>query len=237
MDSTSKQYKFILAMVDGFWKFVWLFPTKSTGQEEVIKRLNEWTDIFVFPERIISDRGVAFTSNAFKEFLRSNDVEHVLSTTKVARGNGQIERVNRCILSIIGKISADEPTKWYKGVFKVQKAINTTMHSSTKMSPFEVLFGTRMRNHIDDRLLDILQEEQVDQFNDERQKLRQEAKINIEKAQATYKRNYVRKGEAIYQVGDMVAIKKTQFVAGRKLASQFLGPYEGSKLSATAGTM
>lgn len=41
MDSTSKHYKYIFAMVDGFSKFVWLYPTKSTGAEEVIRRLNE----------------------------------------------------------------------------------------------------------------------------------------------------------------------------------------------------
>lgn len=43
-----------------------------------------------------------------------------------------------------------------------------------------------------------------------------------------YKRHYDRKRnhEPGYSVGDLVAIKRTQFVAGKKLASEYLGPYE-----------
>jgi len=67
MDASSKQYKYILSAVDGFSKFVWLYPTKSTGHKEVIKRLNDWSSIFGFPARIVINRGSAFTSIAFKE--------------------------------------------------------------------------------------------------------------------------------------------------------------------------
>ncbi|KAH8340307.1 hypothetical protein KR059_004252, partial [Drosophila kikkawai] len=75
---------------------------------------------------------------------------------------------------------------------------------------------------------EILNEEFVSQFNLERQQMRDEAKKNIEEAQQVYKRNYdkKRKRAHIYRLGDLVAIKRTQFVAGRKLASLYLGPYE-----------
>lgn len=39
MDITAKQYKYILMVVDAFSKFVWLYPTKSTGTEEVVSKL------------------------------------------------------------------------------------------------------------------------------------------------------------------------------------------------------
>lgn len=35
MDATSKQYRYILTMVDGFSKFVWHYPTRTTNTEEV----------------------------------------------------------------------------------------------------------------------------------------------------------------------------------------------------------
>lgn len=168
MDATAKQYKFILAVVDAFSKFVWLFPTKSTGCEEVITKLTDWSNVFGFPRRLISDRGVAYTANAFAEFLSSNMVENVWSTTGVARGNGQIERVNRSILSIVAKLSADDPTKWFKYVPQVQKAINSHIHMSTQSSPFEVMFGTKMNAKSEDRLLELLNQELVEQFDEER---------------------------------------------------------------------
>jgi len=89
---------------------------------------------------------VAFTSSRFEEYTKSNGIEHVWTTTGVARGNGQIERVNRCILSIISKLSIDDTSKWYKHISQVQKAINVHIYCSTKKTPFQVMFGVNMRN-------------------------------------------------------------------------------------------
>ncbi|KAH8288954.1 hypothetical protein KR044_003165 [Drosophila immigrans] len=83
-----------------------------------------------------------------------------------------------------------------------------------------------MQNKLDD-LLQLLNQELVDQFNEERQLLRAEAKRNIQKAQSNYKANFDKRrvAESAYKLGNLVAKKRTQFVAGRKLASKFLGPY------------
>lgn len=62
LDPTLKSYKYIFAVVDGFSKYVWLYPTKSTDAAEVIKPLNSRVEIFGNPQRIKSDRGAAFTS-------------------------------------------------------------------------------------------------------------------------------------------------------------------------------
>lgn len=62
MDAISKQYKYIFALVDGFSKFVWIYPTKTTGVDEVLNKLKCWRSVFGNPQRIISDRGSAFTS-------------------------------------------------------------------------------------------------------------------------------------------------------------------------------
>lgn len=193
MDVTTKQYKFIFAMVDGFTKFVWLFTTKTTGCDEVLKKLEEWSNVFGLPSRIVSDRGAAFTSNAFTEYVKSNAIEHVLTTTGVARGNGQIERVNRSILSIISKLSAEDSSKWFKFVPQVQRAINSHIHSSSKKSPFELLFGVKIKNKISDKIISALEQEFVDGFDAEREKLREEAKIQIQQAQDVYKYNYDKK--------------------------------------------
>ena len=217
-------------MIDGFSKFVWLYPTKSTNAEEVVRNLKSWSDVFGFPMRIVSDKGAAFTSNLFSEFCRESNVEHVLTTTGVARGNGQIERVNRSILSIIAKLSTDDTSKWYKYVGKVQQAINSCVHSSTKRSPFEVMIGVKMHSNTSDNILKLLEYELVGNFVDNRETIRSEVKQKITCAQHRYKTNYDKKCKEakIYRVGDIMAAKRTQFVAGKKLASEFLGPYQVS---------
>lgn len=85
--------------------------------------------VFGHPVRFISDRGGA--SNIFQEHI-----------SKLYR---QIERVNRCIISIIAKLSAEDPSKWYKLAAQVQGAINSHVHSSTKKNPSQLLIGVQMQ--------------------------------------------------------------------------------------------
>ena len=106
IDATSKQYKYTFATVDSFSKFVWLYATITTSSEEVIRHLRSWSDVFGFPCRVISDRGSAFTSKVFQEF--------VVTTTSVLRGIRQIQRINRVIFTIISKLSQEEPAKWFE---------------------------------------------------------------------------------------------------------------------------
>lgn len=228
MDATTKQYKYILAMVDAFTKFVWLYPTKTTSCEETVRKLEDWSAVFGNPRRLITDRGTAFTGHMFAEYGKTNNIDHVWTTTGVPRGNGQIERVNRSVLEIISKLSSSEPEKWFKFVPNVQKAINSHIHESTRKSPFELMFGVRMNNECTSQIRQLLQEEMYESFDEERQHMRQQAKEDIELAQVTYKKHFdaKRKADYGYRVGDLVAIRRTQFTAGRKLASKYLGPYE-----------
>lgn len=65
LETAANGYKYILVIVDAFTKFTWLFATKSTTTEEVIKILHILFNLFGIPERMISDRGTAFSSKGF----------------------------------------------------------------------------------------------------------------------------------------------------------------------------
>ena len=67
MEMTKKSYNHILVVVDGFTKFVWLYPTKSTDTRAVIDSLEKQARIFGNPVRIVTDRVTAFTSQAFED--------------------------------------------------------------------------------------------------------------------------------------------------------------------------
>ena len=71
LEKTGKGYKHLLVIVDAFTKFLKLFPCKSTTSEEAIRYLREYMRSYSKPRRIISDRGTAFTSAEFKNFLES----------------------------------------------------------------------------------------------------------------------------------------------------------------------
>ena len=242
MTATGKQYQYILVVVDAFSKFVWLYPTRGTGVDEVIKKLDLQQAIFGNPRRIVSDRGSAFTSTNFTDYCQSNSIEHVLITTGVPRGNGQVENMNRSVINCLAKqliadclvkLSADKPDSWWKYTNRVQRFFNNSYHRSTKKSPFELMFGVKMRTAEDKDLAAVLEAELIERFEGDRSVLREEARQNISKIQAENRKTYNKKRKLAtkYHVGDLVAIKRTQFGSGLKIARKYLGPYEVLKVN------
>ncbi|GFT14559.1 transposon Tf2-9 polyprotein [Trichonephila clavipes] len=96
------------------------------------------------------------------------------------------------------------------------------------MTPFQLLTGVKMRTKQDLQILKLLEEEIVETFTENREKIREEAKRNILKMQEENCRNFNKKRKKAYQyeIGDIVAIQRTQFGTGLKLRPKFFGPYE-----------
>ncbi|UYV81667.1 hypothetical protein LAZ67_20001865 [Cordylochernes scorpioides] len=183
-------------------------------------------------KRIITDQGTAFTSNDFKEYCKEESLEQCCITTGVPRGNGQVERINRTIVSVLTKLSIDNPQEWHKHVRKLQKALNSTHQRSIRMSPFELLFGVKMRKEEDLRLLEMIEEELALTFDEERDQKRKAAKQEILKTQEENRNtfNKKRKKAFVYKEGDLVVIQKTQFATKSKLYPKYIGPYKVIKI-------
>jgi len=116
---------FIAVIVDAFSKYVWFYPTRSTGVEEVLNCIERQALNFGKPFRIVSDRGAAFTSHLFKEYYEKHQIRHLLIPTGVPLGNGQVERVHKIVVPMLSKISLENPGNWYKHVGKVQQWISS----------------------------------------------------------------------------------------------------------------
>jgi len=188
--------------------------------------------VFGNPACIISDRGSAFLAQDFLKHCDDENIKVVKSTIGLPRVNGQVERLNAIITPVLSKLSVDDPTKWYRHVDRVQQAINSTFSRSINATPFELLIGVKMRNKDDQQLRELINNETIALFQDSRNDLRLKAKSQILKLQTENKKtcNLRRKPARFYNVGDMVAIKRTQFGGGLKLRPKFLGPYQITKV-------
>ncbi|GFT85706.1 transposon Tf2-9 polyprotein [Trichonephila clavipes] len=206
-------------VIDAFSKFTWLYPTRSTDAAEVINRLENQRHVFGNPARIITDKGSAFTSSAFEDYCKNQNILHIPITTNLPRSNGQIEKQNSTIISVLSKLSVDDPEKWYSHVPHLQEILNSTFQRSIKMTPFELLFGIKMKSCQDIEIVELLNDEITAQFQEQRDALRQDAKKQIYKVQDENRRSYnLRRRQAHkYQLHDLVAIKRTQFGPGLKL--------------------
>ncbi|KMQ83464.1 blastopia polyprotein [Lasius niger] len=226
--STKKSYRHIFVIVDAFSKFVWLYATRTTGTTEVLDRMKKQAIVFGNPLRIILDRGSAFTSGDFENYCKEQKIEHILITTGLPRANGQAERVNRTLIPLLTKLATPKEGEWYKYLGTAQQYLNATCCRSTRMTPFQLLFGTHMRLKTCPDVKEMIEKELVLIFNENRDELRQQAKENILRVQKQNKKYFdaARKPAKKYQIGQLVAIKRTQLKPGLKLAIKFLGPYQ-----------
>ncbi|GBM82489.1 Pro-Pol polyprotein [Araneus ventricosus] len=227
LESTNKNYKYVLAIIHAFTKFVWIYPTKSTTSAEVIAKLEIQKAVFGSPFQIISDRGTAFTSGDFADYCAKEEIKHNAITTGLPRANGQIERINQTIISVLSKLSLENPNKWYKFTNELQQTINSTYQRSIDTTPFELLFGTKMNTGGLDKLKEMVEAEFQANFEAQREELRKHAKQQIFKIQEENRKTYNlrRREPKSYRVGDLVAIKRTQFGPNLKLKPKYFGPY------------
>ena len=72
--------------------------------------------MFGNPLRIVSDRGVAFTSKDFEEYCVDQNIEHIKKATGVTRENGQVERIHSIMIAFTFKQTKEDCIKWYKYV-------------------------------------------------------------------------------------------------------------------------
>lgn len=208
--SSKKNYQYILTIIDAFTKFVRLFPTKTTTAEETLKKLKIYTSVFGNPRRIITDRGKAFTALSFQQYCNEEKIELIQITTGIPRGNGQVERIHRIIISSLGKLSIENPTNWYTKIEMVQRALNSTHQRAIQTSPFELLIGTPMKNQLKE-VMQTIEEEIREEFKQDRDELRKQAKMTIQKIQDENRKTYnaKRKKAKEYNENDLVAIAKT----------------------------
>jgi len=227
LPTTRKSYKYIFAIVDAFTKFIWLYATKTTNATEAIDKLKKQSFIFGNPRRVISDRATAFTSKEFADFCATENIKHVLITTGVPRANGQVERVNRVLISLLTKLSDPKREEWFKHLDLAQLYLNCASHRSIGTTPFRLLFGTHARMRENLQIIELLQTEWIDNFQDDRNELRKQAKECIAKIQRENRKTSAKRRKAArkYNENDLVAIKRTQLGPGLKLANKYLGPY------------
>ena len=231
LERTRNRYKYIFEIIDAYTKFVKFYPTISTKSEEAIRHLKTYFGIYSKPRKLVSDRGSAFTSNKFKDFIVENGIQHILIATATPHANGQIEIINRSLTPMLAKISQTTGT-WNQVLEDVEYALNNSVNRAIGDTPSRLLFGINQLGKVNDDLRVILEEQIID--NRDLSVIRQNA---VAKIQATndYNKKYYDKRHKTptqYAVGDYVVVKNLDVTPGvnKKLLPKFRGPYEVVKV-------
>lgn len=230
LSSIQNKNKHILVVIDSFTKYVKLYPANTTSTKEACAALTKYFESYSRPRRIVSDRGTCFTSLEFSSFILDNNIEHVKNAVAAPQANGQVERVNRVLTAMLGKIT--EPvnhSNWSRMLSKVEYAINNSFHSSTKQTPSMLLFGVAQRGPEVDKLSEYFEDKNIQTSPPDLSALRLEASSKIEKSQCRNESSYLKRSvpPRSFNEGDFVVIKNVDTTVGRnkKLIPKFRGPY------------
>lgn len=222
-------------MIDASTKFVRLYPTRTTKSSEVVKHLDDYFRAYSRPRCVVSDRGTAFTSAEFENFLKERGVQHIKIATGSPQANGQVERVNRSIGPMLAKLVRPEMNIYWDSVLhRVEHALNNTFHRTIGEHPSMMLFGVGQRGEVADTLKECLVDGVQERTQAEHFGLRQRASERQKKLQDCNK-SYVdgrRRPATSYSVGDYVVVKNFDCNVGvsRKLIPKYKGPYGVSKV-------
>lgn len=221
---------YILGVIDGFSKFIFIRPVKNTKSKTTIKVLEEIFATFGYPKIIISDQGTSFTSNEFKNFAKSIGVKHVYNAVSTPRANGQIERYNRTILNSLAAMNHGLDEKdWDTNLGKLQWSLNNVINKGIGKSPAEVVFGQRTTGQSENIYKEALPET-TQATEEQRDEIRKEVEEKIENNQRKMKETFDknRAPTKLFKEGDLVMIPNHNPEKGKskKLAPRFRGPFK-----------
>ena len=96
-----------------------------------------------------SDQGGCFESKLVAELCRIAKVQKCRTTPYHPQGNGQCEKFNRTLLSMIGTLDPNQKGRWQDYISSLTQAYNSSRCESTGFSPYYLMFGRTPRLPID----------------------------------------------------------------------------------------
>jgi hypothetical protein len=101
------------------------------------------------PNTIVCDRDAKFLSQFWRTLWAQLGTKLLFSTTCHLQTDGQTEVVNRTLSTMLRAILKKNVKLWEECLPHVEFPYNHSMHSTTKMWPFEIFYGLIPRAPID----------------------------------------------------------------------------------------
>ena len=182
---------------------------------------------FGTPRCILTDNGTHFTSSLRNELIKQIGATHLYSTPYHPQTNGQIERYNSTMDAKIAALSNSRKTNWDDQLAFVTFNYNTSIHSSTKQIPFEMMYGRTPVLPFDTQDSNVTlpyDPEYLNKLKNYLSLLNRIAQNNILATQDTYKQRYdSNRSNPIYNIGDLVLVKTLNI--RHKFDLRYEGPF------------
>jgi hypothetical protein len=232
LPKTKKGNKYILTFQDDLSKLVTAVPISQQNAETIAREfvLNIILKMGT-PKQILIDQGANFLSDLFKNTCKLLKIRKLQTTAFRPESNGGLECSHRVLTKYLRHYESEDQTDWNEWVPYAMYVYNTTVHSATGYTPFELVYGYRSQ------LPSVFHKEPSTQYNyddylielkSRLQTAHDVAKQKLIDAKQKSKEYFDTKiNEIKLSVGDKVLLYDETGRRGRskKLSNQWIGPY------------
>ncbi|GFW46404.1 retrovirus-related Pol polyprotein from transposon 17.6 [Trichonephila clavipes] len=136
-----KGHKYILCLVDQHTRWGEAVPLTSLSAKVTCEALLSIFSRTGIPNVVASDNGTNFAADLTKEFEKRIGSSPRFSTPGYPQSNGLVERFNRTLKNMLHNVVRDEGRGWHLQIPYVLWAYREIPHSTTGVSPFQLLYG------------------------------------------------------------------------------------------------
>ena len=148
-------------------------------------RDNVWK-LYRLPESIVSDRGLQFAAEITKELNRMLEIKTRLLIVYYLQTDRQTERMNQELEQYLRFFIDHRQKDWPEWLASAEFAVNSKVHSTTKVSSFITNYGREIRMGVDLRREDKV--EKAMEFAERIRKIQEKARAVLIKVQKEIKR-------------------------------------------------
>lgn len=228
IDRDCYNFSYILTIQCELTKYIVTHPLISKKSEEVAQALvNSFILRYGLPKEIATDRGAEFMSAVFQEVCKLLKINHLSSTAYHHQSIGALENSHKNLISFLRIQTDNHPEAWSQWLPYWCFSFNTSVHTETKFTPFELVFGkvcslpSNLNNNIVEPLYN--HDSYPLELKYRLQLSQKEARENLLKSKLARKTVYDKNiNPIVYRPGDLILIKNENC---SKMDSIYTGPY------------
>lgn len=147
-------------IIDKFSKFAQAIQLQSRNTFHLKQVLTSFISQYGKPTTLVVDQEGGFSSIEFSRFCKEVDINLHITSSKSSNSNSPIERFHSTLLEILRIIEEDTRFKDYPIKDKIAQATffyNSSIHSTTKHTPFEIFFGRKYDANLQPNLENLIE--------------------------------------------------------------------------------
>lgn len=230
--------KYILTLQDDLTKYSQAYPLHKHDAEIIADCfVRNFICKFGIPQTLLTDQGTDFTSKLIQEISKLFKIKKINTSAYHPQSNGALERSHSTLADYLKHYVNEDQTNWDNWIDFAMFSYNTSVHTSTQFTPFELIFGFKANlpsSITKEPEFKYYYDTYLDELILKLRKSRDIARNKLIHSKEYNKVIYDKKCKDIkFKVRDLVYVSNEAIKVGRsrKLSPYWIGPYKIIKVN------